>query len=289
MQYSETVVKAADGTELFARHCRTSRSDSAPTVLVVHGACEHGERYEHVVEALAELGCDSIVTDLRGHGRSQGVPMHVRRFDEYVSDLDCLQRHFNLTPERTVLLGHSMGGLISIRYCQRYPAAVQALVLISPLLRLAVHVPRLTVAVGRVLSHVAPRTRFRSRVDPRDTTRNLQAVAARLNDPQLRRSVTASWYFATQRALVEAWREAPALQLPVLLLQAGDDRIVCPQAPAEWVTRLSSTDASCQVLPDSLHELLNEPEWPETIEQISEWMKLRLDAGPLSPAGRCSA
>lgn len=288
MQYSESVVTAADGTKLFARVCRPATENRNSTVLLVHGACEHGERYQHVCELLTERGWNCIVADLRGHGQSQGVPMHVRRFEEYVDDINSLQRHFGLERDRTVLLGHSMGGLISIRYCQLFPKAVRSLVLISPLLRLAVRVPRLTVAMGKVLSHVAPRTRFRSRVDPRDTTRNEEAVLRRLEDPLVQRSVTAGWYFATQRALAEAWRDAPSLNLPLLLLQAGEDRIVCPQAPAEWLTRVSSGDATCRMLPGSLHELLNEPEWQETVDSIAGWMKTRVNH-PHYSASRCSA
>jgi alpha-beta hydrolase superfamily lysophospholipase len=39
------------------------------------------------------------------------------------------------------LLGHSMGGLISIRYAEIYPKDIERLIISSPLLKMRVHVP----------------------------------------------------------------------------------------------------------------------------------------------------
>lgn len=275
MRCTETTLTTSDGTPLFVRHCEPD-GEPAGRLMIVHGLCEHGERYAHVAEWLADRNWGVVITDLRGHGRSGGDRSHVADFRHYVEDLEVVRSHLGLEPARTALVGHSMGGLIAARYVQTFPASAAALVMLSPLLGVKVAIPRLTVAVGRMLQHVAPRTRFRPRMDPFHTTRNVAAVERRLSDPLTDRSVTAGWFFAMKRALQAAWNEADRLQIPLLVVQAGDDRIVDAAAIEPWLARIGSSDYEFRLVPDNLHELLNEPDWKETAESITVWLEPRL-------------
>jgi lysophospholipase len=130
--------------------------------------------------------------------------------------------------------------------------------------------------LGRVLSFVAPRARFRTRIDPSFTTRDPEAVARRLADPLIHRSITAGWFFAMRRALRNAWREAPAMRGPLLVVQAGRDRIVDPTAAREWLDSTGSADKTFHCLPEHYHELLNEADWPSTAMLISNWLEERV-------------
>ena len=156
--------------------------------------------------------------------------------------------------------------------------------LTSPLLRVKVAIPRRTVALGRVLSLIAPRARFRSRVDPAHITRCPHALARRAGDPLVHRSVTARWFFAMRAALRAAWGEAPRLALPLLLVQAGDDRIVDAAASEEWLRATASPDRVLRVLPRHYHEVLNEPDWQETADAIAAWLEQRLDRAAVARA-----
>ena len=75
----ERRVAAADGVELRVRHFSPAGS-ALRTLLVIHGVCEHGGRYEHVAKAAAQRGWQTLIADLRGHGRSGGPRAHVSRF-----------------------------------------------------------------------------------------------------------------------------------------------------------------------------------------------------------------
>ena len=67
--------------------------------------------------------------DLRGHGRSGRAP---GRYDlmEYVEDVEALIRH--LGDEPAVVIGHSLGAMISIGLASEHPSLVRALVLEDP-------------------------------------------------------------------------------------------------------------------------------------------------------------
>lgn len=272
----KTVVRANDGTPLFVRRHVPPGRPVDRTLLIVHGACEHGGRYEHVIREAVSRGWQVVLGDLRGHGRSGGPRTHVRSFHQYIDDLETVRAHFALDPCRTALLGHSMGGLIACRYLQTFPERVSAAVLSSPLFGINVPVPRATVALGRVLVPVVPRCRFRSRVDPADTTRNEAVVEQRLGDPFIQRSVTAGWYFAMQDALARGHAEASRIRLPVLLLQAGRDRVVDPQAAEAWLNAVASADRTFRMFPEHFHELLNEPDWQQTMGEMLDWLEPRV-------------
>lgn len=268
---TRTFVQAGDGTPLFVRVFEAAERN-APTLLMVHGACEHGERYRHVAEEFVRAGWRVIVPDLRGHGRSGGTPMYVQHFDDYVADLDALHTQLELNPKRTGMLGHSMGGLVSVRYAQTLPHRLAALVLSSPLFRVKVPIPRTTLALGRIISAVAPRFRFRSHVSAADVTKDVGSQQSRKTDPYIHRSVTAGWFFSMKRAMRDAWRQAAKVNTPVLIVQAGDDRIVDPAASNSWFDSLPGAQHRLHVVPGGYHELFNELDWKQTVGMIVEWL-----------------
>ncbi len=276
----EHLIRAHAGIELISRRfepldpCADGRS-----LVIVHGASEHGRRYDHVARLFADRGWTVIVGDNRGHGRSGGNPMHVRRFEDYLRDLDAVWQHHNLAPARTALLGHSFGSLISARFAETRPEKLSALVLMAPLLRLKVHVNPLVVAWGKLVSFLVPSVRFETRVESKDTTRDEVALMARQADPLIHRSVTCGWFFQMKAALNDVWEEVGALNMPVLIAQGGADRIVDPQVARPWLEKVPSTDKELKWFPEHYHELHNEPDWLDVMNQVADWLEVRVKCG----------
>lgn len=276
MRKTERMVNAADGTGLFVRHYAPAVADAPRTLVIVHGASEHGGRYEHVAAEFVERGWNVVAADLRGHGQSGGRRTHVSHFHRYVTDVASILDALELPAKQTALLGHSMGGLVSIRFAQYFSRRVACLVTMSPLLGLNVEISKATLVVGKMLSVIAPRWRFRTRVNPEDTTRSPEFLEQRFNDPLIHRSVTAGWFYEMKRALRSAWCDAHKLTLPLLVMQAGQDRIVDPDVVEPWLLTSGSTDVTYRCLPDCLHELLNEPDWRTTAASIADWLHERI-------------
>lgn len=300
---SKRIVTTDDGTRLFvrqygrqttggpcpgsasARHAFRAKnrgddeeSASGPrTVILIHGGFEHGERYEHLARWMAERGWNVVLPDLRGHGRSEGVPMHVRNFGDYVRDLEAIRTELRLPSETTAVFGHSMGALISLRHSQLLPGRVAALVLACPLLAVRVPVSPFKTVLGRAVSYIAPKTRFRSPLNPGDATRNQEVIESRLRDPLFHRSVTASWYFSMKSALRTVWEDADKIGQPLLVLQAGEDRIVDPVAAESWLKGVGSADTTYRFFPNHFHELHHEPDWEDTAASILNWLDERIN------------
>ncbi|GAB4145601.1 MAG: alpha/beta hydrolase [Planctomycetaceae bacterium] len=272
-------ISANDGVSLSVRHFPTSDS-SAPALVIVHGACEHGGRYLHVAEEFNRRGWNVIVPDLRGHGRSAGCRVHVRHFDEYVSDLKTILAHFACVPTATVMLGHSMGGLVATRFVQAYPADIRALILMSPLLRVGFRVAPFTLALGKLLSYILPRYRFANQISPENVTRNQEVLEARAKDSLMVNSVTAGWFFAMKQAIRDAWQDRADVNLPLLVIQAEEDRVVDPLAAGAWLENVPSGEKRLIMKPESFHEVLNEQDWLETVDVIYEWIVRVMEIEP---------
>lgn len=71
-----------------------------------------------------------VFVDNRGHGNSE-KPLEYEhyRFENFVSDLDLIAEEIGLG--KFVLVGHSFGTMISMKYCVEHPEKVLALILIS--------------------------------------------------------------------------------------------------------------------------------------------------------------
>lgn len=278
MPQSECIVSADDGSRLFVRHLTPDGSAAARTLVIVHGAAEHGGRYLHFAQVANERGWNVVLPDSRGHGRSGGTPVHVDSFEQYLNDLDRITAEFKLDASQTALLGHSTGGLISIRYSESRPGRFLCLVALSPLLGIAVQISPLKLLAGRVLSRLVPYTRFRLGLDPCDLTHDNERLQRRANDQLMHSSVTARWYVEVETQIAAAHAAAAGVRLPLLLLQGGADRVVSPAAAQRWFDAVGSQDKTMQVLPDHWHELLNEPDWLQTATTILNWLDARLPA-----------
>lgn len=260
------------GIRLFVRDHRPALGSHQRTLFSIHGLGEHGGRYEHFADWLVERGWRVINCDLRGHGRSTGTRTHVMTFEEYPRDLGTVWKHFELKRDQTVIFGHSMGGLIAVRAVQMGTVDPAALVLTSPLLGLKMRVNPLKKLLGQVLVGILPKTRFSNGLNPTNMTRDARFAEERRNDPLIIRTVTASWFFAMQRAITQAHRDAEKIRIPVLAFRGLADETTDGDALSTWMTKIQSPTQELVSLPLHVHEVFHESDWCESMERMMRWL-----------------
>jgi pimeloyl-ACP methyl ester carboxylesterase len=178
-----------------ARIAGLSYGDSArPPLLFVHGIRDHALAFDPIARALA-ADFRVLAPDLRGHGESSRALSY--SMAEFVADVDALVAAFDL--HRPVLVGHSLGGQIALRYAGLFdevPAAVVSVEGLGP--------PRL----AGESAPAARRARLRERIralrepeSPREPLADLDAALARFRARNPRLSE------ARARALVERGTE----------------------------------------------------------------------------------
>lgn len=259
-------------------------------LLVVHGLSDHAERYAAFARGLNAVGIACFALDLRGHGASQGRRGHARRFAVFLQDLDRFRREVQgLVDPRCplFLLGHSMGGLIALRYLQEYESGIGGAILISPWLATAVPVPRWKVLAANALNKLLPALPLRARIRSDHLSRDPAVCDAYRDDPLVHDTITPRLFTEVAHAMGLALHRGDNLRVPLLFLIAGNDLLVDAQRAQHFARSLPSHLVTTRVYPEAYHELLNEVNRREVVMEIREWLEARLAEPPArQPAGQ---
>jgi len=102
----------------------------APPMVLIHGGLDHCRSWDWVAERFKK-DYHIIAPDLRGHGDSDWMIGGAYNQLDYLYDIAQLLHQKDLGP--VSIIGHSMGGAISLMYAAIYPQAVEKLVVIEGL------------------------------------------------------------------------------------------------------------------------------------------------------------
>jgi len=112
-------------------HVESNGDPLDPLTLCVHGLSANCRSFDRLVPVLAAAGHHIVTMDLRGRGHSEITPPGTYGWDSHVRDLLEIGDFFRA--ESFDLVGHSMGGFISMTLAAQYPQRCRRLVLIDAL------------------------------------------------------------------------------------------------------------------------------------------------------------
>ena len=255
-------------------------------VVISHGAGEHSGRYLHVADRLTREGYAVYALDHRGHGHSAGPRALIDRMDNAVADLDWLVLHARnehgaqaRSEIPLFLLGHSMGGTISLCYAMRHQDRLDGLALSAPLAALEAASPVVRVA-AKLLSALTPRLPVIA-VDSSLVSRDPAVVAAYDADPLVHHGKLPA---RTVAELADAVASFPAgvagITVPTLILYGTADGL-CPPAGSVMVgQRIGAADRTVKSYPGLYHEILNEPEQEQVMDDLCAWLAAHTTTSP---------
>ena len=269
---TEAQLQGARGEILFRREWRGPAPERS--LLLVHGGAEHSGRYEHFGAWFAERGCAVHAVDLIGHGRSDGARGHLRKFSDYLDDLDVML-HFvrEHDPELPiVLVGHSLGGLIVTLFASERGPEVAGVVTSGAALTLSSDVSPRMIALANALAPLLPRIRLDAKIDPAGLSRSPEVVQRYCDDPLVFSKVTLSMASAVFGAIRRSASAGSRIRVPMLLLH-GEDDPTCPVVGSRLMfAQLEVGRAALTTYPGLLHEIFNEPEHERVFEDLLGWV-----------------
>ncbi len=275
-------IKAYDGAELrYARWDPPARGRKG-TVCLFGGRSEFIEKYFETVSDLRQRGFAVATMDWRGQGGSSralrnAFKGHVDDFAQFDADLDQFMSEIVLPdcPPPYFALAHSMGGNILLRAGCKRDCWFERMVFSAPMIRIGGSAPSLglTSVISQLAvflglgdmfipggkSDASGREPFEGNVltsDKRRFERNQlileTAPALGLGSP------TIGWVQAAAASMKEinAFGYPPRVHVPVLMLAAGDDKVVSNRAIDELAMQLKAGNRI--VIDGARHELLQE-------------------------------
>lgn len=289
--------------------CNLKRPDT-PYIIIVPGRSEAYLKYQELIYDFDRLGYDSVIIDHRGQGLSQRLVSnrlqgYVGDFNDYTSDLHQLlsqeiPRLYPYHQQAPVLLAHSMGGAIALRYLQTYESTITAAVLSSPMIaidsgNIPMGVAKMAIKLGTLLNNVMSNSPwyFFNQSDKNKTTfaeNQLTHSLERFQSfSQLYQSnnalplggVTFQWLNEAIKANVAIFNHIEKLNLPMLVLQAEEEQIVANSAQNAFCQQLHQINKQAcplnvpTVYKGSFHEIFFEQDQIRSaaITQTIDWFK----------------
>lgn len=275
MQHVEGRIAGVGGVELYWQGWLPERT-AAGVLLLCHGMGEHSGRYTTVVDTLVPDGWAVYGLDHRGHGRSRGRRVHVRRYADFLADYDTFRRtvvgrHPRLRP---FLLGHSMGGHIALAYALDHQDDLAGLVLSAPALA-APTLPRAARSTLVLVARAAPTLR-RAVVDLNGICSDEAVVAAYRADALVHQGhPTLGLSLALVDQMDRLLRRARELRLPLLVMHGTADRVCDPVGSRALAESAGPPDLTVRWYEGLWHELFHEPERERPLSDLREWLDAR--------------
>jgi lysophospholipase len=252
------------------------------TICLVHGRTEFIEKYFETVADFQKRGFAVATFDWRGQGGSDRLISnrrlgYVRDFNDYWLDLQAFHANILLPdcPAPYYLVGHSMGGLVSLIAAVRDRMMFDRIFLSAPMVGLAnqplsfggmaVLADTLSffglgrVPVGRSADEAPSERRFPGNPLTSDLRRYMITVDSWRERPDLAIGKPSfRWAAAAMHAMAEAARDAfpAAIRVPLLMLAAARDEVVSTPWTEQLGLRLRT--GRHMVIPAARHELFME-------------------------------
>lgn len=226
---------------------------------------------ERFLPTFAALGYTCLAPSFRGHGGSGGkARLNQTGIAEYVADLASVAGDLPAPP---VLIGHSMGGFVAMKYAERNPIAGLALLasvppagLMGPSMSLALWNPMLMAEIGMVQ---AGRPDAMSLEGLRTALFSKRVPAALVETYLPRMGGESARAVAEMHGVVQVDPSKIRGKIPILVLGAKEDGLIPPAYIRSTARQLGTT---AMILPESGHGMMLDESWPTAATRVAEWL-----------------
>lgn len=276
INYSEFDLQSLDGTKLFAREWRPATPIKA-WMTICHGQSEHSGRYDYAARKLVEAGYAIAISDLRGHGQSDGKRGHVDLFSHYVEDLRTTLNYVrSQNPNHLFLGGHSLGGLVATFLALENPADVTGLFLSGAALRFNFEPPPWKAYLGQIMAKILPDLTMGNEVKVEDLSHDQSIVDRQRNDPFNHGVISARAFVEFVSAQQTVLKRIEEIKLPSLIMHGEKDKLIAVSGSRELYAGISSEEKQLKIYKDFYHEIFNELDRDKVLKDLRDWLAARV-------------
>lgn len=273
----ENYFRVKDGTEIFIKSDLVE--EPVANLIINHGFAEHCDRYDYVAEEFNKKNISVYRYDLRGHGRTKSKKGDIDSFFDFIEDLDILVDEILDKDPATPLfmLGHSMGGFITCLYGIEHKEKLAGQIFSGPGVIKANQVKGIKGTILSLLARVMPNFKIRNALTD-DVCSDKEVVDEYMNDPMILTHATARFLNEFQIKGVNYIEEnIKEYDYPCFISHGEKDNIISKEASIFLYNSISSKDKEVKIYDDLYHEILNEKNKDEIINDMSNWIYNQID------------
>ena len=260
-----TDIQAANGTSHFVEangiklHYLDYGTAGKRPMLCVHGGAAHAHWFDYVAPGFTS---DHHVysLDLRGHGDSARADPHTYAWQTFAADINAFVEKLDLRD--FVLVGHSMGGMVSLVYASTYPGRMGALVIVDTIMLMPMdRVTRMREFGGRPAKPYATQEELvaRYRLEPADSQMAAPDVIRRMAMHSGKQDADGKWQHKADRGVYANFRQIAGVPLwekvevPALVIRGERSTRFTPEQLAE--VRARAPQVQMAEVPASDHHI----------------------------------
>ncbi len=263
--------QAPDGARLAIRR-EPAHGEARATLVFVHGWGDYTGRWCDQAAWLADRGLNVIGIDQRGHGQTPGTRGHVDRFAQYLSDLAAVRKLAAAEyPGPQLLMGHSFGGFIVLRYLETAPQRLAGAIALTPYVDLYAPPARWKVTLANAIVDILPRVPIPTGLAYDEISKDKAVVERFHHDPLCHQKMTPRAYTEAMANLAVLQAEKDRIHTPLFVALAGEDHIVSTPA-AEQFTHAIAGDVTVISFPGMYHNILHEPDRDRVYAELAPWL-----------------
>ncbi|MFX0074395.1 MAG: alpha/beta fold hydrolase [Candidatus Hermodarchaeota archaeon] len=250
-------------------------------IIALHSWGAHSDRMEVPAKYLTEKGYGIYAFDIRGHHRNAGDnPGHIDSMDHIQKDLvlfiDKIRE--SAKDNQIFLMGQSFGGLISLIFAINHPA-LPGVIVSSPLIQFEKNLSlskRLGKKITGPISKISPNKTTDMIIEQNLLTSDIKLLRKFISDKN--RTNLISWRSAAEIEGAMKWVMDNSVNLlcPILILQAGKDKIVNKSTTKKFFDNLKIKDKTYREYDGLLHELWNEKSRAQVFQDMFVWLEKHL-------------
>ena len=277
MQIKFENISMPDGKLLRYAHTEGVEAPKA-VVQFIHGFGEHCDSYAEIMKFFAKKNIASIIHDQRGHGVMPGVAPEERAvllgllpaYSLFTSDLKIIAQKarqiYGSLP--LILYGHSMGGNIALNSFEGYSRVI----LESPWIRLYKTPSLITRIIAKVLGGISYKIAIDTKLVKNHISRDKEQVKKIEEDPLFHTRISLRLFGQVSAAGINALNSASRLNIPVFLLCASNDKIVCPKAIRELASKIPVEHLTFKEYEDAYHALRKDIIGKEVMSDVANYI-----------------
>jgi len=249
-------------------------TEGKPPMLCIHGSAAHAHWFDFVAPGF-NTDYHMRAFDLRGHGESDPVDPAAYVYEEYAADIEKAVTALGLRD--FVLVGHSMGGIVSLVYTATYPERVRKLVIVDSTVNLsAERIARMRDVGARPGRDFQSKEEMVSRYKLRPGTSHATPEVVRyIGERSITQNDDGTWRYKFDRAVYATrqvfdgtplWSE---VKVPLLIVMGQNSGRITPEVVARVKARAPQVHVE-EVARSDHHVTLDNPQG--FIDAVKPWL-----------------